>query len=417
MTHPDDPQSDQLPRQPASATVLGKDEMNLAEFPIARLGRNDTRTIIEYRGQIIDKTGGVLEQIWTVSGAALYGLPTEFADRVLVALMSITSKAQFTSRKVPFTIYRVLAMLGLTHNQRNYKAVEQALQQLVGVTIYSEGAFWDKANHKRITTKKGFHVIEEFWLKSMGADPEVADAEGINGYIVWSERIWESFKAGYIKHLDIDFYYSLENTIARRLYRFLDKRMHYQDQYQIDIFDLAGRLGMKPYRYPSDLARKLEDAFKELKQRGYLASVEILKIGHFTRVKFTRVGAALPTQGTLLALPSSPIDPPDNSQAATANEALSTDRRAALYAEYETSDSLKAIWTDTLQELKQTMPSAAYLTIAESMLLDVQDGHAMIAVPASMIDWAKRQLRRKILSALCISLKTKITHLDFIPLP
>lgn len=54
------------------------------------------------------------------------------------------SREKFESRKVPFTIDRVWKLLGLTHNKRNYQAVEKALQQLVGVTIYSEGAFFDK---------------------------------------------------------------------------------------------------------------------------------------------------------------------------------------------------------------------------------------------------------------------------------
>ena len=33
----------------------GKDEMNLAVLPIARLGRNDTRTTIEYYGTFAQK--------------------------------------------------------------------------------------------------------------------------------------------------------------------------------------------------------------------------------------------------------------------------------------------------------------------------------------------------------------------------
>jgi hypothetical protein len=392
-----------------SAILNGKDEMNLAEFPIARLGYHDTRLSIEYRGQIVDKSGNVLDQKWIVDGSPTFGLPTEFADRVLVALISISGQDQFSNRKVPFTIYRVLTLLGLPTNKEHYKTTKRALQQLAGVTIYSEGAFWDKAKQKRITTEKGFHILEEFWLKSMETDDDVIEEESVNGYIVWSERIWESFKAGYIKHLDTAFYYSLEKTIARRLYRFLDKRMHYQNTYQIDVFDLAARLGMKPYRYASEVIDKMKDSFEELKQRGYLQSVEVIKVGKFTRVKFTRTGADTPTQGSLFLEPSVVDAPPT---ANTANDPL-----AALYAQHGTSDELKAIWDDILLELKQSMPSASYLTIAHSALLAVQEGRAVIGVPARMLDWAERQLRRKILTGLSISLKTKITELSFCPLP
>src|SRR5215204_1192006 len=165
--------SDEPKDQASSAKPIylnGKDEMNLAEFPIARLGRNDTRLSIEYNGQITDKMGNVIQQNWTVAGNVSHGLPTEFADRVLVALMYITTQEHLkqgnADRRVPFTIYRIIKLVGLSRNQRNYAAVEKALQQLAGVTIYSENAFWDHRLKKRVTTKKAFHIIEDFWLRS-----------------------------------------------------------------------------------------------------------------------------------------------------------------------------------------------------------------------------------------------------------
>jgi hypothetical protein len=399
--------------QHAPVVVSGKDEMNLAEFPIARLGHHDTRTVIEYRGQIVDKSGSVVEQTWIVSGAAPFGLPTEFADRVLVALITISAKDQFTNRKVSFTIYRVLAILGIAPNKQYYKAVERALQQLVGVTIYSEGAFWDKVTQKRITTKKGFHVLEEFWLKSSETDDSVIETESVNGYIVWGERIWESFKVGYIKHLDTDFYCSLEKTIARRLYRFLDKRMHYQNTYQIDVFDLAARLGMKPYRYPSDLIEKMKDSFNELHQRGYLESAEVIKVGKFTRIKFTRAGTANPIQKELPLAPAAIATP----EAPKVDAFTKEDPLSSLYADYGTPDTLKQVWVNILQEWKNTMVKEIYFKIDNSVLLDVHDSTAVIALHPHIIDWANRQLNRKIRTCLTTSLKMKITNLEFIALP
>lgn len=119
--------------------------MNLAEFPIAKIGRNDKRLTIEYEGQIVDKAGTVHHQKWMVSDSAQFGLPTEFAERIFVGLMTLTAQNKFAERKVPFTIYKILKMIGLTHNKRNYDAVVKALRQLVGTTISSEGAFYNKA--------------------------------------------------------------------------------------------------------------------------------------------------------------------------------------------------------------------------------------------------------------------------------
>lgn len=380
--------------------------MNLAEFPIARLGRNDTRLTIEYHGQVIDKHAGVLEQKWVVSGSAKFGLPTEFAERVLVGLMTLTAREQFTDRKVPFTIYRVLKLLGLTHNQRNYQAVEKALHQLVGITIYSEGAFWDKAKQKRVTSKKGFHLLEEFWLKSWESDDGAGEAAGMNGYIVWGERLWESFKAGYIKQLDANFYYSLDNTIARRLYRFLDKRMHYQNQYQIDIFDLAARLGMKAYRYPSDVARKLQPAFDELIARNYLRQAEVIKVGKFTRVKFVRAG-------TLRASPESLWEAETD---ALADDDGTPAHLKTLYSLYNTSATLKQAWVAVLAECMATMPSESQRLIADSVLVAVDGAEAVVAVSARSRDWVERQMPRRLMAALRSHLGAPVTEIAFVTL-
>ncbi len=103
----------------------GRDEMNLAVLPIALLGRNDTREIIEYYGTFHD---GKKQQnmVWTVSGAASVGLPSEFAERVLVALLYIGSQSEFADRRLEFTPYQILKVLGQSLSGRNYKAVELA---------------------------------------------------------------------------------------------------------------------------------------------------------------------------------------------------------------------------------------------------------------------------------------------------
>ncbi|MCB0188798.1 MAG: replication initiator protein A, partial [Caldilineaceae bacterium] len=120
----------------------GKDEMNLAVLPIARLGRNDRRTRIEYRGSFREPGRDQEEMVWIVEGAA--GLPTEFAERVMVALLYIGAKENFTQRKMTFTVYGVLKVLGLAISNRNYRLVEKALKQLAGVLITSDKAWIER---------------------------------------------------------------------------------------------------------------------------------------------------------------------------------------------------------------------------------------------------------------------------------
>ena len=53
--------------------------------------------------------------------------------------------------------------------------------------------------------------------------------------------IFDSFQAGYLKTLDWDLYCRLESPVAKRLYRFLDKRFYHGGEVAIDLHELAFR--------------------------------------------------------------------------------------------------------------------------------------------------------------------------------
>ena len=258
----------------------GKDEMNLAVLPIARLGTSDKRTKLEYYGTFVEN-GTQKDMVWIVDGGSV-GLPTEFAERVLVALLYIGAQDNFKNRKMSFTVYRVLKTLNFTVNQRNYNEVKKAIGRLVTITVYSNQAWFDHRKKKRVTTERVFHLIDEAVFHNED------DEDSEETYIVWGKRLWDSIKTGYLKQLDLDFYYSLQNPLTRRLFRFLDKTMAYQDGYQIDIFALQGKLGMAIYEYPSHLKRTLAKAANELVNRGYLADFTFTKSGKFHRIQFLK---------------------------------------------------------------------------------------------------------------------------------
>lgn len=285
----------------------GKDEMNLAELPFASLrNRGDKRKAIIYEGWATDEEGNRYKQEWIAQGGSLVGLPNEFDERVLVALLAVTARYKFRTRKVPFSVYQLVKIMGLTRSRQTYEYIENSLDRLLAVSFKTKQAFWDNDDKKRITNVRGFHLIEEYWLRYREADETVKDQEGVPGFIVWSDEIWKSFRSGYIKNLDLDFFYRLQTPLARRLYRFLDKRMQYQQQYEIDIFDLAGRLGMSRYKYPSKVLSKLQPALDELIAEGYLKDSEMIKVGKYTRMRFRQnsedagVEVATMTPGTPL---------------------------------------------------------------------------------------------------------------------
>ena len=359
----------------------GKDEMNLAVLPIARLGRNDRRTRIEYRGTFKEHGKEQEEMVWIVEGAA--GLPTEFAERVMVALLYIGAEENFTNRKMTFTVYRVLKILGLTISNRNYRMVEKSLKQLAGVLITSDKAWVERTEEgkqKRVTTSHGFHVIDEYYLHYNEDDEDEKES-----FILWGSRVWKSIQAGYLKMLDVNFYFSIDNPVARRLYRFLDKMMAYETgkPYQIDVFDLANKLGMASYDYAAHLRRPLGIAAQELVDCGYLGGFEFVKAGQFSRIRFYKQKWESAPQLPLLA-----ADP-------TTNETITKTPEDELWA---------ALQADLTPSLAKSLQNTRLLGIEDStMIIEVKRG----------ADWMQNRLERPLLRALRL-VRKDVTALRFV---
>src|SRR5206468_3897092 len=56
---------------------------------------------------------------------------------------------------------------------------------------------------------------------------------------VWNEAIFRSFRAGNLKSIDFEFFTRLESSVAKRLYRFLDKRLFRGKRCEFDLKRLA----------------------------------------------------------------------------------------------------------------------------------------------------------------------------------
>lgn len=359
----------------------GKDEMNLAVLPIARLGRNDRRTRIEYHGTFREPGKEQESMVWIVEGAA--GLPTEFAERVMVALLYLGAEQNFADRKMRFTVYRVLKVLGLAISNRNYRMVEKALKQLAGVLITSDKAWVERSTdgkQKRVTTSHGFHIVDEYYLHYQEAEEGEPDS-----FVLWGARLWKSIQAGYLKMLDIDFYYSIENPLARRLYRFLDKMMAYEPRkpYQIDIFDLANKLGMAAYEHAAHLRRPLKIAAQELVDRGYLSNFEFVKAGKYSRIRFSR-SHAVPTMQL-------PLLEPDE----TTNETI-------------TKTEADLLWETVISEITPSLRES----LLHARLCRIEGGIAVIEA-GRRTEWLQNRTPRNLLRALQ-SRCPEITEIQFV---
>ena len=79
-------------RRPAEPAF--KDELNLAEFPIAALADRvpDGQTTLVFEDRLDRRDGPPIVRRLTIMGTAKHGLPTSMDDEVLVGLIQLTKR-------------------------------------------------------------------------------------------------------------------------------------------------------------------------------------------------------------------------------------------------------------------------------------------------------------------------------------
>lgn len=148
----------------------GRDEMNLAEFPIALLAKRPSSKMKTFTvsDTITGKDGKEITRKWTVTGSDAFGLPTSTDDEVIVALLYFTKEHGFESRKIHFSRYDLIRVMGWRDEGKNYTRIKDALNRLTGMMINAENAFYDP---KKQTYMKScaFHIMESYLSLGSGS--------------------------------------------------------------------------------------------------------------------------------------------------------------------------------------------------------------------------------------------------------
>jgi len=247
--------------------LTGKDEMNLAEYPISLLSKKPIRGV-----NTIEYVDGAVS--WRITGSAEYGLPLGGDQDVYVAIMESWKESGFKDRKIEIvSIFRLLKRVGMSTSKRDYDRFRVAVKRLAGVTIYAENAFYD-SHGKKYDTVMGFHLFDDFRITTArGKGGNVVEAP--RGYVRASEVLWASVKRGYLKNLNLHFYAGLSSPCVKRIYRFLDKKRYGAAFFRMNMFQFAKKMGLmagSTRYYPSHVKKDLTPAFEELKGRGFLKS-------------------------------------------------------------------------------------------------------------------------------------------------
>jgi hypothetical protein len=275
--------------------LIGRDEMNLAEFPIALLADRapDGQKTLYFE----DQHGRL-----TITASDAYGLPTAIDTDVIVSLIYLTKlRNEFKDTKINFSRYEIIKLLNWIDEGKSYKRLDLSLNRWSGVLLVYDKCWWN--NKLKCYTSAKMHIIENVEIIDNDARRK-AHSTGQTGlplsYFTWDRKFIESCQADNLRQLNLDEYFSLKSAVAKRLYRFLGKRFYVQRDWTFDLNEIAfDRIGLsRSYADAGKIKEKLQPAIDELESIGFLRPLtrddryNRIDRGQWT-IRLTRQSAAL----------------------------------------------------------------------------------------------------------------------------
>jgi Replication initiator protein A len=250
--------------------ILGKDEMNLAEYPLSILTHRipHDRKTYSFTQRITDHEGNLVKQSWSVLGSDKYGLPTPYDDDVLIALLYCYKEQKPQGKQIHFSLYKLCQIMQKALSKREYDRMRDSLNRLTSTTIVATNCFYD--NLAKSWVSEAFHLFDHYKLYQ---ERKGRASSSHLSFVEMSEFFYRSVAvANYIKDLDLGIYYNLTLPICKRLFRYLDKNRYKKRRYEEAVMRMAYKLPLT-YAYPSQVKQKLARAHEELLRRGYLTNV------------------------------------------------------------------------------------------------------------------------------------------------
>jgi hypothetical protein len=263
----------------------GRDELNLADFPISVLQRQQPldadgakRDTAVYEASRYDRDARQRrQQRVTLETSSRHGLPTPADENVVLALLHVAKHTHnFREPVVPFAPRQLFKIMGWAPNSRSYDRLRQVLRRLKALVIRYENAWWD-IDGRAYEAEMATGIISEYELgrqvsgrKKDGAAPAC--------WVCWSPRFQQSLASGNLKKLDLERLFALRLPTSQRMYRFLDKRFyppHQPPAVEMDLTDFAcGHVGLSRVDNVAELKRRLAPAIEELEAIGFLAKAD-----------------------------------------------------------------------------------------------------------------------------------------------
>ena len=281
----------------------GRDEMNLADFPISVLQRQQPSdangqkldTIVYESSRLDPATRQRVSQRVTLQSSSREGLPTPADEHVILALLYVAKHStNFADATVHFAPGQLFEIMGWSPNGRSYQRLRGVLRRLKSLNIRYENAWWDAAG-RAYEEEVATGIIAAYRIARQVSGPRRDDAE-LQSWVTWTPQFHESLQKGNIKRLDLELFFSLRSPAAQRMYRFLDKRFYNTPRLSLDLMEFAcGHVGLTESDNVAVLKRRLAPAIAELEEIGFLRKAAVeeryqkVKAGVW-RVHFEKAG-------------------------------------------------------------------------------------------------------------------------------
>jgi hypothetical protein len=267
-----------LPEPPIKRPPQGRDELNLADFPISVLQTQQPRdgtgrkldTIVYNASRYDSQIHRRVPQKIILTTSSQYGLPTPADEDVVLSLLCIGKRTDnLTGIKVHFIPHDLFRIMRWSVNVRSYQRLRDVLRRLKALTIIYENAWWDGSG-RSFEEELATGIIGEYRLIRQNRG-RTKSSELPPSWVQWTPRFHKNLKSGNLKALDLEKYFSLRLPTSKRMYRFLDKRFHNSDMLEMDLMDFAcGHIGLTEVKNVAIIKQRLAPALRELEGIGFI---------------------------------------------------------------------------------------------------------------------------------------------------